>query len=220
MKVSKKLWAVMIGYTVWMILITILVSPLGLDWLTYYEMGFRADTLLNGIIIGLIVSVMLGAGELLPIPLRKMMMKDIQTVQQFNDMWKVQMIGGLDGFIAEPYWSGAILPLSIKLFTSLNLATPVVLVSAVLLRWLLHILSHYMFPSVEHGQRAFGEMISTSIGLLILDAISSAAFLLSGSIIAPAIIHTFMQPFAQLFGVKKKLLKELELQPTKDGAEQ
>ena len=97
MKVSKKLWAVMIGYTVWMILITILVSPLGLDWLTYYEMGFRADTLLNGIIIGLIVSVMLGAGELLPIPLRKMMMKDIQTVQQFNDMWKVQMIGGLDG---------------------------------------------------------------------------------------------------------------------------
>ena len=73
MKVSKKLWAIMIGYTLWMILITILSSPLGLNWLTFYEMGFRSDTLTNGIIIGVIVSVLLGAGELLPIPLRKNM---------------------------------------------------------------------------------------------------------------------------------------------------
>ena len=219
MKVSKKLWTIMIGYTLWMILITILSSPLGLNWLTFYEMGFRSDTLSNGIIIGVIVSVLLGAGELLPIPLRKNMYKDVKTVQQFNDMWRVQMIGGLDGFIAEPYWSGAILPLSIKLFTSLNLANPAVLILAVLSRWLLHIVSHYIFPMGEHGQRAFGEMIATSMGLLVLDAISSAAFLISGSVLAPAIIHTFMQPFAQLFGVKKKLFKELDIQPIKNGAE-
>jgi len=219
MKVSKKLWAIMIGYTIWMILFTILCSPLGLNWLTFYEMGFRSDTLLSGILVGVIVSALLGAGELLPIPLRRMMMKDVKTVEQFNDMWKVQMIGGLDGFIAEPYWSSAILPLSIKLFTSFNLAVPAVLVLAVLTRWLLHILSHYMFPSMEHGHRAFGEMVFTSIGLLVLDAISSAAFLQSGSVLAPAIIHTFMQPFAQLFGVKKKIFKELDLQPASNGAE-
>ena len=213
MKVSGKLWAIMIGYTLWMILFTIICSPLGLNWLSFNEMGFRTDTILTGILVGVVVSALLGAGELLPIPLRRMMMKDVKTLEQFNDMWKVQMIGGYDGFIAEPYWSGAILPLSIKLFSSFSLATPLVIVFAILLRWLLHIFFHYIFPSMEHGQRAFGEMVFTSIGLLVLDAISSASFLLSGSIIAPSIIHTLMQPFAQLFGVKKKLLRELGIQP-------
>ena len=213
MKVSGKLWAIMIGYTLWMIFFTIICSPFGLNWLSFNEMGFRTDTILTGILVGVVVSALLGAGELLPIPLRRMMMKDVKTLEQFNDMWKVQMIGGYDGFIAEPYWSGAILPLSIKLFSSFSLATPVVIVLAILLRWLLHIFFHYIFPSMEHGQRAFGEMVFTSIGLLVLDAIASASFLLSGSIIAPSIIHTLMQPFAQLFGVKKKLLRELGIQP-------
>jgi hypothetical protein len=219
MKVSNKLWAIMLGYTVWMILIPVLCSPLVWGLLTFYEMGFRWDTLVNGVLVGVIVSVLIGAGERLLYQLRMKMMKDIKTVKQFNDMWKVQMIGGLDGFIAEPYWSGTILPLSIKLFASFNLPTPAVLGSAVLLRWLLHIVSHYMFPSVEHGHRAFGEMVFTSVGLLLLDVISSVAFLFSGSVLAPSIIHTFMLPFSQLFGVKKKLLKELDLQPGGDGAE-
>jgi hypothetical protein len=212
LKVSGKLWAVMFGYTFWMIFFTILSSPFGLGWLSFSEMGFRTDTIILGILVGVFVSALLGAGELLPIPLRRMMMKDVKNLEQFNNMWKVQMIGGYDGFIAEPYWSGAILPLSIKLFSSFSLVTPLVFVFAILLRWLLHILFHFIFPSMENGHRAFGEMVFTSIGLLVLDVISSVAFLFSGSVLAPSIIHTLMQPFAQFFGVKKKLLRELGIQ--------
>ena len=220
MKVSRRLWAVMLGYTILMVAVTILCSPLGFRILTYNEMGFSVDTLVPGILIGLIVAVLLGAGERLPIPIRRRMYRDVKTTQQFYDMWKVQMIGGYDGFIAEPFWSGTILVLGLKLFSYFGLLYPIVLVLAVVLRWLLHIFSHFVFPSVEHGHRAFGDMVFTSIGLLILDAISSTAFLLSGSILAPIIIHTFMQMFSQLFGVREKILKELNLEPLQSvGAE-
>ncbi len=214
MKVSRRLWAVMIGYTLWMILFTIACSPLGFKLLKYEEMGFITDTAFFGAIIGLFTAILIGLGELLPIPLRKMMYKDVKTTQQFKDMWKVQMIGGYDGFIAEPHWSGAILPLSLKMLNSFNITYPLAIILAIIIRWLLHCVSHYMFPSVEHGHRAFGEMLFTMIGLLFFDIVLSAAFLISGNILAPIIIHTFMQPFAELFGVKKKLAKELGIELT------
>jgi hypothetical protein len=208
-KVSRRLWAVMIGYTLWMIIFTIVCSPLGLKLLKYEEMGFNADTVISGIIVGLFTAVLIGLGELLPIPIRRMMYKDVKTTQQFKDMWKVQMIGGYDGFIAEPHWSGAILPLALKLLTSFNISYPLTIILAIAVRWILHCVSHLLFPSVEHGHRAFGEMLFTMLGLLVFDIVISAAFLISGNILAPIIIHTFMQPFAELFGVKKKLAKEL-----------
>jgi hypothetical protein len=213
-KVSRRAWAVMIGYTLWMVIFTVLCSPLGFKLLKYEEMGFSADTALSGIIVGLIIAVLIGLGELLPIPIRRMMYKDVKTTQQFNDMWKVQMIGGYDGFIAEPHWSGAILPLALKLLTSSNFSYPLTIILAIAVRWILHCVSHLLFPSAEHGHRAFGEILSTLMGLLVFDIIISAAFLISGNILAPIIIHTFMQPFAELFGVKKKLAKELGLELT------
>lgn len=213
MKLSRRLILIMVGYSAWIAVFPIVMSPIVLGVLSFSEMGFRLDTALQGLVLGFLVCLLFGVGELLPINIRKRMLKDVRTTKQFDEMWKVQMIGGYDGVIAESHWSGTVIPLSVKLFSGLGLIFPIAFFFSVALRWVLHVAAHFFFPSNEEGNKYYGNFLFTALGLLLLDIVNSIVFVASGNVLAPVVVHTFMQPVAQLVGVKRKLAKELDLEP-------
>lgn len=94
-------------------------------------------------------------------------------------------------------------------FSGLGVPFPLNIVPAVFCRWLAHVGVHLLFPQTESGNSIFGGASFLVKGLLISDVKNSAAFLLSGNIIAPAMLHHLDSYVTTWTGNKQRVAKSL-----------
>ena len=199
-------------YSIWQICFTVIVSPLVLHALTAEQMGFSIGTAVMGLIGGVVATIILGLlSSQTTIGLRMHIrgFKGVRTREAFEEMWRIQLYGCYDGVIAEPHWSGAVLPLLIVGFSLTGISFPLSVIPAILTRWLLHVGVHVLLPRGMGGGSAVGSLDFVAVGLLFLDVTSSLCLLTTGSIVAPIIVHTFSAPFSQLLGNKKRIAKKM-----------
>ena len=200
-------------YLSWQVAFSIVVSPLVLGILTAEQMGFTLTTIWVGLIIGsaVIAVTTLLARTRLAFGLYTKGLSHIKTRNDFERFWSVSLRGCDDGLIAETHWSGAILPLFMLGFAAIGIPFPFNAVPAVFARWATHVGAHMAFPKEKEGERIFGGMNFIAKGLAYEDTVASISFLLSGSIVAPVMLHHLGAYISTFAGNKERIAKRLGL---------
>lgn len=214
-------------YLTWQVIFTVLVSPLVFGVLTWAQMGFVLDTLLWGLLVAAVVLTIttLLARTSLAYGLYVKGLSYIKTREQFDQFWSVSLRGCDDGFIAEPHWSGAILPIFMMIFATLFAAVgftafciasglawlPFIFGAALAMvaRWATHVGAHALFPREKSGARMFGGMNFIAKGLAYEDTVASISFLISGNIITPILLHQLGAYISTWAGNKERIAKQL-----------
>jgi hypothetical protein len=214
-------------YLAWQVAFTVAVSPLVFGFLTWTQMGFTLDTLLWGLLVAAVVLTLttLLARTSIAYGLYVKGLSYIKTREQFDQFWAVSLRGCDDGFIAEPHWSGAILPLFMLGFAALFAAVgftaycvaiglawlPFVFGAAlaIVARWATHVGAHLLFPREKSGARMFGGMNFIAKGLAYEDTVASISFLISGNIITPILLHQLGAYISTWAGNKERIAKQL-----------
>jgi hypothetical protein len=178
-------------YLSWQVAFSIIVSPLVLGILTTEQMGYTLNTVWMGLIVGagVIAVTTLLARTRISYGLYINGLRHIKTRDEFERFWSASLRGCDDGLIAETHWSGAILPLFMLGFLAIGIPFPFNAIPAMLARWATHVGAHMAFPKEKGGERIFGGMIFIAKGLAYEDTVASISFLLSGSIVAPVLLH-------------------------------
>jgi hypothetical protein len=213
---DRKLLVVMLVYMAWQIVFPMLMSPLGLGILTAEQMGYVVDTLPLGFAVGAITLILISllATTKLGVSLYANGLRHIKTRKEFEQFWKITLRGCDDGIIAESHWSGTILPLLMMGFQVTGIPYPVCIGPAILLRWILHVGSHLMFPRSESGERDVGGVKFFAVGLAYSDVINSLAFIISGNIVAPVLLHHLSGYVSTWAGNKKRVAQALNISLT------
>lgn len=198
---NRKNVALTLAYIIWQVIFPAVVLATGL--LNLKQMGIQIETVHLGLLFTLFWFPFLYFSTQ---PLAKWVTKAIKfnSKKEIQRFWGINVIGSLDGPIAALHWSGTILPLLIIAF-SLIAPFPFAVVLAVVGRWGLHLLAHFV---MEAGNEFFGPKSFLIKGLFLNDFIESASFLLSGSILAPMTFHLFGGTIPKYMGVEKILAKE------------
>ena len=200
-------------YLSWQVAFSIVVSPLVLGILTAEQMGFTLTTVWVGFIIGsaVIAVTTLLARTRLAFGLYTKGLSHIKTRDDFERFWSVSLRGCDDGLIAETHWSGVVLPLFMLGFAAIGIPFPFNAVPAIFARWATHVGAHMAFPKEKEGERIFGGMNFIAKGLAYEDTVASISFLLSGSIVAPVILHHLGAYISTFAGNKERIAKRLGL---------
>jgi hypothetical protein len=209
---EKKIGLVGFGYILWQIIFSIAMSPLGFGVLTAEQMGYTLNTALMGIVVGVVFLAVIAAAGIwtsTSIWLFTPGLKHIKTKEEFEEYWKITLRGCDDGIIAETHWSGVILVLFMIAFASIGIPFPINAIPAILCRWILHVGAHFLFPLSKGGHNIFGGKMFLVKGLLISDIKNSLAFIISGSIIAPAMLHHLDGYVTTWTGNKERVAKSL-----------
>ena len=157
---EKKIGLFGLGYIIWQIAFSIVVSPLGLGILTLEQMGYTLDTAIMGILVAVIILAIfaaLGVFKDISVWLFTRSLRHLKTKEEFEQYWKITLRGCDDGIIAETHWSGVILVLFMLFFAWLGIPFPFNVIPAILCRWLLHMSAHFMFPQTQSGHSVFGD---------------------------------------------------------------
>ena len=188
-------------YLIWQVVFPSFCLASGL--LSLNQMGIRLSTLPWGFLFtGLwLVFFYFGTDPLAKWITNAIKFNDKREIQRF---WGTNVIGSLDGPIAALHWSGTILPLLIIGF-SLVVPFPLAIVFAILGRWALHLLAHFM---MEAGNEFFGPKSFLIKGLFLNDFIESVSFLLGGSIVAPMTFHLLGGIVPKYLGAEKILAEK------------
>ena len=133
----------------------------------------------------------------------------IKTREDFDKFWSTSLRGCDDGLIAETHWSGAILPLFMVAFAAVGIPFPFNAIPAMIARWATHVGAHMLFPKEKSGERMFGGMNFIAKGLAYEDTVASISFLLSGSIVAPILLHHLGAYISTWAGNKERIAKRL-----------
>ena len=200
-------------YLSWQVAFSIVVSPLVLGILTAEQMGFTLTTVWVGLIIGsaVIAVTTLLARTRLAFGLYTKGLSHIKTRDNFERFWSASLRGCDDGLIAETHWSGAVLPLFMLGFAAIGIPFPFNAVPAIFARWATHVGAHMAFPKEKEGERIFGGMNFIAKGLAYEDTVASISFLLSGSIVAPVMLHHLGAYISTFAGNKERIAKRLGL---------
>ena len=200
-------------YLSWQVAFSIVVSPLVLGILTAEQMGFTLTTVWVGFIIGsaVIAVTTLLARTRLAFGLYTKGLSHIKTRDNFERFWSASLRGCDDGLIAETHWSGAVLPLFMLGFAAIGIPFPFNAVPAIFARWATHVGAHMAFPKEKEGERIFGGMNFIAKGLAYEDTVASISFLLSGSIVAPVMLHHLGAYISTFAGNKERIAKRLGL---------
>lgn len=200
-------------YLSWQIAFSIAVSPLVFKILTAQQMGFTLDTVWLGLLVAavtLIVTTLLARTKI-AYGLYVKGLSYIKTREDFEKFWATTLRGCDDGVIAETHWSGAVLPLFMLGFGAIGVPFPFNAIPAVFARWATHVGAHALFPKEKSGERMFGGMDFIAKGLAYEDTVASIAFLLSGNIIAPILLHHLGAYISTFVGNKERIAKQLGL---------
>ena len=210
---DRKLLIVMLVYMAWQIGFPIVMSPLGLGVLTAEQMGFVVDTFPLGLALGAITLILISllAITKLGVSLYADGLRHIKTREEFEQFWKITLRGCDDGIIAETHWSGTVLPLFMIGFQFTGIPYPLSIGPAIVLRWILHVGSHLMFPRSASGERDVGGVKFFAIGLAYSDVINSLAFIISGNIVAPVLLHHLSGYVSTWVGNKKRVAQALNI---------
>ena len=213
---DRKLLVVMLIYMAWQITFPIVISPLGWGILTAEQMGYVSDTFLMGLVVGVITLILISllAITKLGVSLYADGLRHIKTREEFEQFWTITLRGCDDGIIAETHWSGTVLPLLMIGFQYTGIPYPLNIGPAILTRWILHVGSHLMFPRGETGERDVGGVKFFAIGLAYSDVINSLAFVVSGSIVAPVLLHHLSGYVSTWVGNKKRVAHALNISLT------
>lgn len=200
-------------YLTWQVAFAIAVSPLVFGILSAEQMGFTLNTVWIGLLVGTVViavTTMLARTKL-AYGLYTNGLSYIKTREDFDKFWSTSLRGCDDGVIAETHWSGAILPLLMLGFAAIGIPFPFNAIPAMLTRWVTHVGAHMAFPKEKSGERMFGGMNFIAKGLAYEDTVASVSFLLSGSIVAPIMLHHLGAYISTFAGNKERIAKHLGL---------
>ncbi len=214
MRFPKGKWRVFaVIYLSWQVGFAILLSPLVFGVLTAEQMGFTLDTALMGLLVGSLVLAVttLLARTRLSYGLYIKGLSYIKTREEFEHFWSTSLRGCDDGIIAETHWSGVVLPLFLVGFTMIGIPFPFNVIPAMVARWATHVGAHMLFPKEKNGERMFGGMNFIAKGLAYEDSVASISFLLSGSIIAPIMLHQLGAYISTFAGNKERIANALNL---------
>jgi hypothetical protein len=205
----RRVVQVTMAYLCWQAIFPVIALSAG--WLTPDQMGYTLRTALMGLLVGIIVTVVLAVldGTRLGVSLYVRGLHHIKTSEELESFWNTTLRGCDDGIIAETHWSGTVLPLLMMGFEIIGVPYPFNAIPAIFVRWVLHVSAHLMFPRGGAQERIFGGLGFFGMGLLISDTANSASFLVSGSIIAPAMLHHLMGYVSIWVGNKEKIAKRL-----------
>jgi hypothetical protein len=164
----------------------------------YAQMGIRTDTLLPGIVVGLLCQVPLSALGLIEGMAEKMVGGADQLAKMAKHARMHGMVGAFDAPIAELFWSGIVLTSVITVLSSLGFDPLWANVLGLILGTCLHLCSHI-------GPLQF--LVGGSwIGFFLSMFINRTAFLVTGSIVAPILGHFLMSWLAILMFRKKGVI--------------
>lgn len=213
---DRKLLVVMLIYMAWQIVFPIVMSPLGLGILTAEQMGYVVNTFPLGLAVGAITLILISllAMTKLGVSLYADGLRHIKTREEFEQFWTITLRGCDDGIIAETHWSGTILPLLTMGSQLIGIPYPMSIGPAIFLRWILHVGSHLMFPRSESGERDVGGVKFFAVGLAYSDVINSLAFIISGNIVAPVLLHHLSGYVSTWVGNKKRVARALNISLT------
>ncbi len=213
---DRKLLVVMLIYMAWQIVFPIVMSPLGLGILTAEQMGYVVNTFPLGLAVGAITLILISllAMTKLGVSLYADGLRHIKTREEFEQFWTITLRGCDDGIIAETHWSGTILPLLMMGSQLIGIPYPMSIGPAIFLRWILHVGSHLMFPRSESGERDVGGVKFFAVGLAYSDVINSLAFIISGNIVAPVLLHHLSGYVSTWVGNKKRVARALSISLT------
>ena len=205
-------------YLSWQVAFSIAVSPLVFGILSAEQMGFTLNTVWIGLLVGTVVIALttMLARTKLSYGLYTKGLSYIKTREDFEKFWSTSLRGCDDGVIAETHWSGAILPLFMLGFAAIGIPFPFNAIPAMFARWATHVGAHMAFPKEKSGERMFGGMNFIAKGLAYEDTVASISFLLSGSIIAPILLHHLGAYISTFAGNKEKIAKHLGLNSKKE----
>jgi hypothetical protein len=203
-------------YLSWQVAFSIAVSPLVFGILSAEQMGFTLNTVWIGLLVGTVVIALTSmlARTKLSYGLYTKGLSYITTREDFEKFWSTSLRGCDDGVIAETHWSGAILPLLMLGFAAIGIPFPFNAIPAMFARWATHVGAHMAFPKEKSGERMFGGMNFIAKGLAYEDTVASISFLLSGSIIAPILLHHLGAYISTFAGNKERIAKHLGLPET------
>ena len=203
-------------YLSWQVAFSIAVSPLVFGILSAEQMGFTLNTVWIGLLVGTVVIALttMLARTKLSYGLYTKGLSYIKTREDFEKFWSTSLRGCDDGVIAETHWSGAILPLFMLGFAAIGIPFPFNAIPAMFARWATHVGAHMAFPKEKSGERMFGGMNFIAKGLAYEDTVASISFLLSGSIIAPILLHHLGAYISTFAGNKERIAKRLGLPET------
>jgi hypothetical protein len=198
-------------YLTWQVAFSIAVSPLGFNILTARQMGFTLSTVWVGLVVASVVLALttLLARTNVAYGLYIKGLSYIKTREDFDKFWSTSLRGCDDGLIAETHWSGAILPLFMVAFAAVGIPFPFNAIPAMIARWATHVGAHMLFPKEKSGERMFGGMNFIAKGLAYEDTVASISFLLSGSIVAPILLHHLGAYISTWAGNKERIAKRL-----------
>ena len=198
-------------YLSWQVTFSIIVSPLVLGILSAEQMGYTLTTVWIGLIVGSVVIAVttLLARTRIAYGLYTKGLSHIKTRDEFERFWSASLRGCDDGLIAETHWSGAILPLFMLGFLAIGIPFPFNAIPAIFARWATHVGAHMAFPKEKGGERIFGGMNFIAKGLAYEDTVASISFLLSGSIVAPVLLHHLGAYISTFAGNKERIAKQL-----------
>ena len=214
MRFPKGKWIIAaVIYLSWQVAFSIAVSPLVFGILSAEQMGFNLSTVWIGLLVGTVVIALttMLARTKLAYGLYTKGLSYIKTREDFEKFWSTSLRGCDDGIIAETHWSGAILPLFMLGFAAVGIPFPFNAIPAMFARWATHVGAHIAFPKEKSGERMFGGMNFIAKGLAYEDTVASISFLLSGSIIAPILLHHLGAYLSTFAGNKERIAKHLGL---------
>ena len=90
-------------------------------------------------------------------------------------------------------------------------------IPAIIVRWVLHVLVHALIPGLTRGGEglpALGSLKFIALGLVLSDIKNSLAFIVSGNIIAPVMLHHLDVYVVEWAGNKERIAKSLGIQIT------
>ena len=214
MRFPKGKWIIAaVIYLSWQVAFSIAVSPLVFGILSAEQMGFTLNTVWIGLLVGTVVIALttMLARTKIAYGLYTKGLSYIKTREDFEKFWSTSLRGCDDGIIAETHWSGAILPLFMLGFAAIGIPFPFNAIPAMLARWATHVGAHMAFPKEKSGERMFGGMNFIAKGLAYEDTVASISFLLSGSIVAPIMLHHLGAYLSTFAGNKERIAKHLGL---------
>ena len=205
-------------YLTWQVAFAVAVSPLGFKILTARQMGFTLQTVWLGLLVAAVVLTVttLLARTSMAYGIYSKGLSYIKTREEFEKFWTTSLRGCDDGLIAETHWSGAVLPLFVLGFTAVGIPFPFSAIPAIFARWVTHVGAHALFPREKTGERMFGGMDFIARGLAYEDVVASVSFLLSGSIIAPILLHHLGAYISTFAGNKERIAEHLGLREQKE----